>query len=179
MKNRGLVIVVLVIIGIIIGVILVDFLGNRPDRRGENPYALEVDKYREVDSTLISHKEIRNFSLGLLIASDMSLYNNTLYISGNSALVVLPLDGSRATMYEIPPGATCLEVDDRNIFVGFDTYMAKYSLEGELLQQWPDMGERTVLTNLAIKGDRIYAADAGNRRIAIFNREGEQIGAAA
>ena len=177
MKNRGLVIVVLVIIAIILGVILVDFFGNRPDRRSENPYALDVNQYRAVDPSLISYKEKRNFSLGLLIASDMSLFDSTLYISGNSALVVLPLDGTRATMHAIPAGATCLEVDGENIFMGFGTYVAKFSLGGELLQQWPDMGERTVLTNLAIKGDHIYAADAGNRRIVIFNRDGEQTGA--
>ena len=106
MKKRGLTIVILVIVGVILGVILVDFFGNRPDRRGENPYALEVDQYREVDEELISHKETRNFSLGLMISSDMSLHGNTLYITGNSSLVVLhwmaPLPPSA-----IGPSASC------------------------------------------------------------------------
>jgi len=176
MKKRGLTIVVLVIVVIILGVIIVDFMGNRPDRRGENPYALEVDQYREVDQELISHKETRNFSLGLLIASDMSLHKNVLYISGNSTLVVLPLDGTQATMHEISPRATCLEVDEGHIFVGFGTYVAKYSHDGELLQEWADLGERAVITNLAIKEDQVYVADAGNRRIVIFDREGVQTG---
>ena len=176
MKKRGLTIVVLVIVVIIMGVIIVDFLGNRPDRRGDNPYALEVDQYRKVDDELISHKETRNFSLGLMISTDMSLHENKLYISGNSSLVVLPLDGSKASMHEILPGATSLEVDSQHIFIGFGSYVAKYSHNGELLQEWPDLGERTVITNLAIKGDNIYVADAGNRRIVIFNREGEQKG---
>jgi len=168
--------VVLVIVVIILGVIVVDFMGNRPDRRGENPYALEVDQYREVDEELISHKEIRNFSLGLLIATDMSYHNQGLYISGNSSLAVISLDGSPSTLLEIPPGATCLEVDGEHIFIGFGTYVAKFNHAGELLQQWADLGERTVITNLAIKEDNIYVADAGNRRIVIFNREGEQTG---
>ncbi len=176
MKKRSLTIVVLVIIVIILGVIIVDFLGNRPDRRGENPYVLEVKQYREVDPELISHREIRNFSLGLMIASDMSYYNQTLYISGNSTLAVISLNGSQSTLHEIPPGATSLEVDDENIFVGFGSHVAKYNHEGELLQQWADLGERTVITNLAIKGDKIFVADAGNRRIVIFNREGELLG---
>jgi hypothetical protein len=176
MKKRGLTIVVLVIVVIILGVIIVDFIGNRPDQRGENPYALEVDQYRKVNEELISHKETRNFSLGLMISTDMSLHENKLYISGNSSLVVLPLDGSKATMHEILPGATSLEVDSQHIFIGFGTFVAKYSHYGELLQEWPDMGERTVITNLAIKEEKIYVADAGNRRIVIFNREGEQTG---
>jgi hypothetical protein len=176
MKKRSLTIVVLIIVVIILGVIIVDFLGNRPDRRGENPYALEVDRYREVDPELISHQEIRNFSLGLMIASDISYHQQTLYISGNSTIAVISLDGSPSTLHEIPPGATCLEVDGQHIFVGFGTYVAKYDLEGVLLQQWADLGERTVITNLALKGDQVFVADAGNRRIVIFNREGEQVG---
>ena len=176
MKKRSLTIVVLVIVVIILGVIIVDFLGNRPDRRGENPYALEVDQFKEVNDELISHKETRNFSLGLMVSTDMSLHENKLYISGNSSLVVIPLDGTQASMHEILPGATCLEVDKQHIFIGFGTNVAKYNHDGELVQEWADLGERTVLTNLAIKGDKIYAADAGNRRIVIFNREGEKTG---
>ncbi|MCK4990597.1 MAG: hypothetical protein KAS29_08930, partial [Bacteroidales bacterium] len=65
MKKRSLTIVVLVIVMIILGVIIVDFLGNQPDRRGKNPYALKIDQYAVVDDSLISHKETRNFSLGL------------------------------------------------------------------------------------------------------------------
>lgn len=176
MKKRSLTVVVLVIVMIILGVIVVDFLGNRPDRRGENPYALKVDRYREVDPELISHKEIRNFSLGLLIATDMSYHNKALYILGNSALAMISLDGSPSTLYEIPPRATSLEVDEQHIFIGFGTYVAKFNHAGELLQQWDDLGDGTVITNLAIKEDKIFIADAGNRRIVIFNREGEQTG---
>ena len=176
MKKRSLTIVVLVIVMIILGVIIVDFLGNRPDRRGKNPYALKVDQYRKVDPELISHKEIRNFSLGLLIATDMSYHNHALYILGNSALAVISLDGSPSTLLEIPLRASCLEVDEQHIFIGFGTYVAKFNHAGELLQQWADLGDRTVITNLAIKEDKIYVADAGNRRIVIFNREGEQTG---
>lgn len=176
MKKRGLTIVILVILTVIIGVIVVDFLNNRPDRRGANPYALEVDQFKEVDPELISHRETRNFDLGLLIPTDMCLYDHTLYVSGNSSMVVIPLDGRPATMHEILPRATCLEVDQGNIFIGFPTHVAKYSHQGELLQEWPDLGERTVITNLAILEDRVFAADAGNRRIVIFNREGEQLG---
>ena len=105
MKKRGLTIVVLVIVAVILGVIIVDFMGNRPDRRGKNPYALEVKQYREVDEDLISYKETRNFSLGLLIASDMSYHKNTLYISGYSSLVLLPLEGSLATLHGLLAGA--------------------------------------------------------------------------
>jgi hypothetical protein len=171
-----LTVVVLVIIGVVIGVIVIDFLNNRPDRRGQNPYALEVDKYKEVDEELISHKETRNFSLGVMIPSGIYYFKEQLYISGNSSMVVLALDGSPADMYETLPHSTCLAVDDQFVFIGFPTYVAKYSHSGELLQKWSDLGERTVITSLAVKEDRVYVADAGNRRVVIYSNEGELTG---
>ncbi len=176
MKKRGLTIVILVILTVIIAVIVVDFLNNRPDRRGANPYALEVDQYKEVDPALISYNETRKFDLGLLMASDITYFDHKLYVCGNSSLVVLPLDGSPADMLEIIPGATCLEVDPDHIFIGTLNHLAKYSHEGELLQEWAQLDERTVITNLALKEDHVYVADAGNRRIVIYNREGEITG---
>ena len=176
MKKKGLTIVILVILTVIIGVIVFDFLNNRPDRRGANPYALEVDQYKVVDPELISHKETRKFDLGLLIASDIAYHNQKLYVSGNSSMVILPMDGSPADMMEIIPNATCLEVDERNIFIGTRNHVAKYDHSGELVGEWTALDERTVITNLALKDDHVYVADAGNRRIVIYNREGEITG---
>ncbi|MCK5135929.1 MAG: hypothetical protein KAR19_09110 [Bacteroidales bacterium] len=176
MKKRSLTVVVLAILAVIIGVIVIDFMNNRPDRRGDNPYALDVDEYKKVDENLISHKETRNFSLGTLTATGICYYNDRLFLVGDSSLVVISPDGSPVGMYEILPNPTCIETDGDNIFIGYLTHVAKYDTSGKLLQRWPDLGESTVITSLAIKDNRIYAADAGNRRVVIFSREGEIMG---
>jgi hypothetical protein len=176
MKKRSLTIVVLVILGVILGVIVIDFLNNRPDRRGENPYALEVDQYKVVDSELISHKETRNFSLGAMIPSGIFYHNKSLFITGDSSLAVLSLDGTLTDMVQTLPHSTCLAVNDPYIFIGFPNYVAKYDHSGVLLQRWPELEERTVITSIASKDSRVYVADAGNRRVLIYSDEGEIIG---
>lgn len=176
MKKRSLTIVVLVILGVILGVIVIDFLNNRPDRRGENPYALEVDQFREVDPELISHKETRNFSLGDMIPSGIFYHKKSLYITGNSSLVVLALDGSPADMVQTLPHSTCLAVNDQYVFIGFPNYVAKYDHSGELLQKWTELEERTVITSIALKDNKVYVADAGNRRVVIYSDQGEITG---
>jgi sugar lactone lactonase YvrE len=176
MKKRGLTIIVLVILGVIIGVILFDFLSNRPDRRGSNPYALDVDQFKEVDEELISHEETRNFSLGLLAPAGIDYLNDTLYIAGESSLAVISRDGTSATLHEIIHHPTCIAVEEDAIYIGYKQFVAKYAPSGELLRQWTDLGERAVITSLAFKEDRIYVADAGNRRVVIFSQEGEILG---
>jgi len=110
MKKRSLTAVILVILAVIITVIVVDFLRNRPDRRGENPFALKVDQYREVDPELISHEETRNLSLGSMKGSAITYYKGKLYIAGDSSLVKILTDGSASEQFDILPDPTSLLV---------------------------------------------------------------------
>jgi hypothetical protein len=176
MKKRSLTIVILVILGVIVAVIVVDFLNQRPDRRGKNPYALEMERYRRVDPALISHHEIRNFSLGSLTATTIFYRDQKLYIAGDSTLVVIRTDGSAVDRFDILPNPTSLFVTDSAVFVGYKSFIARYGIAGILLQRWEDLGERAVITNLAGKDQRIYAADAGNRRVVIYNTDGDLLG---
>jgi DNA-binding beta-propeller fold protein YncE len=176
MKKRSLTIVVLVILAVIFAVIAVDFINNRPDRRRNNPYALDVDRYKKVDPALVSHREARNLSLGPLKASCMVLYDDMLYIAGDSTVVRVRPDGTREQSFAILPGPTCLLVDGQDMFVGYKDFVVRYDRSGNLISRWENLGENTVITNLAGKEDKVYVADAGNRRIVIFDRQGNRTG---
>jgi hypothetical protein len=176
MKKRSLTAVVLVILAVILAVIVVDFMKSRPGRRGRNPYALEVDQYREVDTALISHRETRNLSLGSLTASSMDYKDGRLFVVGDSSLVVILPDGRVVERAGIIPGPTCLAVVDHQVYIGYKTFVARYDAEGHLVKRWETLGERAVITNLASNGRQLYAADAGNREVAIYSMEGDLLG---
>jgi hypothetical protein len=165
-----------VILAVIIGVILFDFLSNRPDRRSGNPYALDVNQYKKVDEALISHKETLNFSLGNFNASGIFYHNDSLFIVGESSLTVVTVDGNSAGLHEILPNPTSLVVDDDYLYIGYQHYVAKYDHSGLLIDRWKELDERSVITSLAIKEDRLYVADAGNRKVVIFDNAGEILG---
>ena len=167
MKKRGLTIVILVILAVIIGVILVDFMSNRPDRRGNNPWALDVDQYREVDPSLISHRETRNFSLGSLSPTAIWYYNDKLYVTGAESLAIISRDGSGEGTFNIIPRSTSVVVAEGFILIADSTHVVKYDHGGALLQEWADLGERARITSMAVKEERVYVADAGNRRVAV------------
>jgi hypothetical protein len=176
MKKQYWTILVLAILAIIVAVIVADFTGNRPDRRGSNPYALDMDALREVDEELISHRETRNFSLGSLAATGICLYGDMLYLVGDSSLLFLSPEGVPQDIRQILPGPTCIAAGEESFYIGYERFLAKYDRTGGPVERWPDLGERTVITSVAVKGDRIFAADAGNRRVVIFNTQGEVLG---
>ncbi len=176
MKKRGLTIVVLVIVLVIITVIAVDFLNNRPTRRSANPYALDVEHFKYVDPGLISHEETRNLSLGSLKGSALVYAEGKLFVAGDSSLVIIGPDGSVLQQFEVDPHPTCLLVEAHGIFVGYKRYVAQYDREMKLVKRWEDLGDRAVITNLAGNGEKVYAADAGNRKVIIYMQEGEVLG---
>lgn len=173
MKKKGLTAVILVIILVIITVIVVDFLNNRPDKRGENPYALKVDQYKSVDPALISHEETRNLSLGSLKGRALVYADDMLYVAGDSSLVMISFDGKIAERHAVEAGPDCLLVGKQSILLGYKTFVVQYDREMNLLRTWGDLGERAVITNMAASDESVYVADAGNRKVMIYSLEGE------
>ena len=176
MKKRSLIVVILVILALILSVILVDFAKNRPDRRGENPYALEVDQYKEVDPELISHKETRVLDLGGMEATSMDYFEGMLVLVGGSSLVELSPEGKPGRRLDIPEGPLAVTCNGDNYFVAYRSQVLAISRDGGEPLAWEKLDERTVITNLALAEDRLYVADAGNRRVLIYNLAGDRLG---
>lgn len=176
MKRGSLTIVILVILGLIISVILVDFARNRPDKRGINPYELETDHLAEVDPGLISHRETRVLDLGNLEPASMDLFEDLLVIAGEKSLVTLTLDGKPLEQLKINEGPVAVTMDAENYYVAYPRYVSRINRQARVQELWEELDERTVITNLALGGDRIYVADAGNRRVLIYSLDGSLLG---
>ncbi len=176
MKNKSFTLIILVVITVIIAVILIDFQGNKPGKKGPNPYKYEMDDLSYVDSSLIHYRETRNISLDQMKAQGFDLEEDIVYLAGEQFLMAVYPDGNRVFFETLEDTGTCLEVTEDYIFVGFEDHIGKFKKNGEFIESWDKLEERTIITSLASKGNRIYAADAGNRRVLIFNREGSKLG---
>ena len=176
MKKRSLIVVILVILGVILSVILVDFAKNRPDRRGENPYALEVDKYKEADPELISHKETRVLDLGGMEAASIDYFEDHLVVVGKSSLLILTPQGERVDQLTIGENPVAVSMNEEDYFVAYRRHVSMINREVGSQVHWDELDERTVITNLALGKDRLYVADAGNRRVLIYSLDGQFMG---
>lgn len=172
MKNRGITYIILVVFALIIVVIVVDFLHSRPDRLGKNPYAYDVEDFKKVDPSLIHYKETRNIPLGNRKCGGFDISGNELFIVGNNFLWIISTEGIQRILTELDGDATCIKVSGDEIFIGFVSHIEVYDKSGRILARWEDLGDRCVITSIAAKDDNIYVADAGNRRILIYDRVG-------
>jgi hypothetical protein len=175
MKNKGIVIFLIVLAVVIIAVIVSDFISTKPDNQSENPYEYNIDQFKKVDPELVLFKETKNFRLNLEKPAGIDYSNEKLYVTGDKSLLIILKDGTleREVKLENSPG--CITFDSGKIYIGFGDFIAVFSEKGELLKTWASFGEGSVITSIDVWEDEICIADAGNRKIYRVSGSGDKI----
>ena len=175
MNNKKIIaIAVPAILLIILAVIIADFLGNRPLKRGGNPYEYNVDACREVDPSLIDYKETRNIGLGDRKAGGIDLYEGSVYLTGEHFILALDPQGKPKLNIKTEETGTCIKVNSDAIFIGCEKKILKTDHEGNILTEWNIPGDRAVVTSLAVSENTLYVADAGQRKVFRYDLNGNE-----
>ncbi|HEX41709.1 MAG TPA: hypothetical protein ENN81_06560 [Phycisphaerales bacterium] len=109
---------------------------------------------------------------GICVAPD-----STAYVTGDRQVVMFDAAGSRVGQFPVAGAARCIAVaQDGAIYLGMKDHVQVYDKTGKQLAAWPSAGENAVLTSLAVCKDEVFAADAGNRVVLRYGRDGRVIG---
>lgn len=173
MKRNLIVFFLILMAGIIVIVITKDLISNRPENREANPFEYNIVKFKSVDSTMVHYKETRNIRLNTQTPRGIAYANQKLYIISDSILQVITVDGKELIRTKLPSSPSCITVTDKNIYIGFNNFIAVYELTGKMTASWKPLEPKTILTSLAVKGQLLFAADAGNRRVVRYSIDGK------
>ena len=100
MKNRGIIIFLVVLALVIVAVIAGDFIADRPDRREGNPYEFSVEEYKAVDPNLIHYRETKNLKPGFAEPAAISVDSNRIFLAGDTKVIGIDISGR--LLMEIP-----------------------------------------------------------------------------
>ncbi len=175
MKNRGIVIFLIVLALVIIGVIVGDFMSKRPDKMDSNQFEYSVDEFKNVDEDLIFYKETKNFNIGFDEPTAITIENNKIYITGDKKLKVIDNSGKllKEILFEGKPRS--VEVAGGKIYIAFKKQIQVLNENGELQKEWNLTDEKSFITALAVSNGNVFVADAGARKIIRFSTEGEKL----
>ena len=176
MNKSTITILVFLILAIIVALVIIDFMGDRPDKRGGNPYEYNTDQFKSVDPSLIHYRETKNIPLGERKAKSIDIANDEIYLTGNNFIMVILPDGIRKSYIPIEGNGECIKATDKNIIIGFKNAISVFDHTGKILNSWNIDSERTIITSIAVKGDQIFIADAGNRRVLKYTIQGVFLG---
>lgn len=173
MKNKGIVIFLIVLATVIVAVMVGDWFSKRPDRMEANKFEYNVDEFRHVPEELIHYKEIKNFKLGFENPAGLTVANDKIYLVGDQQLKVIDGSGQLLQEIEFDDEPTTVEVAGDRIYIGFKSGVNVLNEVGETMDQWKMEGENAYVTSIAAYEENIFVADAGSRKVYRFNTDGE------
>jgi len=171
--NRKLIISILLGLAIVIvGLVVLDIMESRPDKRPDNPYEYSVDPYTSVDTALVKYVEKIDFTFAEQVLRGIAFANNRLYLVDDNFLVIVSPNGEKLEKSELPESPVCVAATANAIYIGFRKYIGQYNPEGILVKNWETLNDSTVITSLAVTDSLLFAADAGNRRVLRYHLNG-------
>jgi len=176
MKNKGIVIFLILLAVVIVAVIALDYNSSKPDMQPANPYEFNVDSFSRIDTALIMFRENRDFSINFSEPSGVCWRDKELFVVGDQKMQIIQSNGKLLKEVSFEQKPSCVYVSAGNIFVGFRKSLEVLNREGVKISDWNSFSDSTVITSITEQAGIVFVADAGKRIIRKFNFEGKSLG---
>ena len=173
MKNRGIIIFLIILAIVIVAVMVGDWYSKRPDNMKGNKFAYSVDEFKNVPDELIHYKETKNFKIGFEEPAGLTIEKNKIYLVGDQKLKVIDLSGKLLNEVEFSEKPKTVEISGAKIYVAFEKSIQIIDETGAVKDEWKLTNENSYITAIAAYEDNVFVADAGVRKIMRFNKKGE------
>jgi hypothetical protein len=137
----------------------------------DTKYVYDVSEMMKVDPALLIGRHITDIPLDFQrVRRLLVLPDDRVLVAGE---VSVKFAGGAAL---VTPGRPplCLAFD-RYLYVGLSDHVEVFDLTGQRRAQWPSLGDKAYLTSIAVTGDQIFLADAGNREIVRCDHAGKVV----
>lgn len=173
MNKRTITLFIIAMAAVVVLIVTRDMISSNPGKRAGNPYKLEIDSFQQVDPALIKYKEFRQIRLSLENPAGFTLQGNQIFLAGDQKLLVISAEGELISEHNLPEQPTCLSTaGDQLLCIGFRDHFGIYREDGTLLSESEKHSSSSVFTALAVKDGKVFVADAGNRRVLVYDVEG-------
>lgn len=175
MKNKGIIVFLILLAIVIIAVIAFDFLSKRPDKSEANPFEYNIDEFKNVSEELVKYKETKNFRLSFQSPRTLTIEENNIYVTGDSSLQIIDLTGKLLSEIRIKDEPQTVEVFENRIYLALQKQILVLRMDGKLEKEWDLLEDNTLITSMAAAQGKLYVGDAGKRRVIIYSSEGVKI----
>ncbi len=172
----GVLVAAAVAVGIV-SVVKLDVVGNRGSRLGKE-FKYDIAKLAQVDPNLIDYEESAEpIGTGFTAAKSIAIDSKgSVYVAGDKSVRIFTASGSRVDDISLAQTPGCLAVAaDGAIFVGLRDHVEVYDAHGKPLASWRSLGPDAILTSIAVSQEDVFVADAGNRLVVRYDRQGNVV----
>ena len=175
MKNKGIVIFLIILAVVIIAVVAIDYSSERPDKSDANPYEYNIDAYKTVKPELIKYQETKNFKIGFDNPTGIAINDDKIYVTGDRSLKIIDLSGNLLNEIAFQVEPKTVAVDSGKIFVALGRKILVFASDGKQLNEWELTDANSFITAIAVFEGNVFIADAGMRKVLHFSEDGKFI----
>jgi len=171
------VLIAFAIVTAVVALVRLDTTGKKGSGLGKE-YLYDVKDLAKIDPNLILYEEsAQPISTGFTDSHGIALDSQgSIYVAGDRAIRVFAQSGDLLNVIELTDAPRCLTVaGDDKIYIGMTNYVEVYGQQGKRLASWDSLGERAVLTSIAVSKNDVFVADAGNRIVLHYDTTGRLI----
>ncbi len=163
MKQKIIIISAIILLLALVAFMVKDFFFSKPESR--NPYEFELNTVRTGDTSMAAYTETGHIKTTLEeihgLATDAS---GKIYVSGKDGVEIFNPSGRVETKFKIDGTANCIAVSEKgSIFLGIQDHIGIWNTSGTQLVKWASFADDAVITSIAVKGDDVFVADAGQK----------------
>ncbi len=150
-------------------------IGQRP--KAKEWYEEDVKKLAKVDPKFVRYRQDFTFPVKLRKPTGIAVSPaGRVYVSGDKELLSIDMRNRRLFRIQLDSAPNCVAVGgDSLIYVGMKDHVEVY--KGRKLQViWESLGEKAFVTSIAETEENVFVADAGNKVVWRFNKEGDMLG---
>ena len=171
------VLVALAVVVAIAAVARLDVFGRKGSRLGKG-FQYNIEDLVKVDPKLILYEERggpiqTGFTASHGVVADPK---GAIYVAGDRAIRKLSDQGAVLGQIDLAGEPGCLAVlADGTVYAGLKDHVEIYDGQGQRQGSWDSLGPNAHLTSIAVSGQDVFVADAGNRIVIRYDTSGNLV----
>jgi DNA-binding protein len=178
MKNKYITLFLLLLVLVIAAIVVFDNKTDKVDTTSyltTNPLEKDVAAYESVADSLMSHVETKQIRVNATNLKAIDYKGGEIYLLADDYLQVIRTNGSEVKKTKLDEGTTCMTVlKDKRVLVGFKDHLVLLDVDLTEMKH-SAVAEKALFTAVANKGDLFFVADAGLKRVIVYDNDLKQI----
>ncbi len=142
----------------------------------DSRFAYDLSEFERTDPAQLRYKPVRLFATGLSSVRRIAASPEGVWVAGDQVLKRFAQDGRLEREWPLVIKPYCFQpLEDREILLGTKDLFVILDSDGR--EKWRScrLEGRTYFTAVAVRDGLIYAADAGHREVAVFDRRSGEV----
>jgi len=175
MKQKIIIISAIILLLALVAFMVMDFFFSKP--KSLNPYEFELNNVRTGDTSMATFSETGQIKTSLEeihgIATDSS---GKIFVAGKGGVERFDPSRKLENKFKTDSTALCIALSENgNIFLGMKDHLEIWNNSGKQLSTWASFGPDAFITSVAVKGNDVFVADAGQKVVYHCNLKGNLI----